>query len=125
MRLIDRPQARVRIVVRIHAETERFVVPHRCRSPMVRVMAKAVHPLREALLLQFRLTVPFAFLLPLSFLLQTAPRFPSQVPLVRQRSTSEEEIRKSKDLNAWVDQELTRQLQARSSTRPLEGPSPV
>lgn len=83
MRLVDRAQTAVRVVVRVHAETERFVVPHRFRAPVVTVVAEAVHPLRQALLLHLRLLDALAFLLPLAFLLQPAACFAGQLLLIR------------------------------------------
>lgn len=89
MRLVNRPQARISIVIRIHAKAKRLIVPQRCRPPMVRVVAKAVHSLRQALLLQLGLPMSFALFLALAFLLQPATSFARQFAFIREWSERE------------------------------------
>lgn len=72
VRLVDRPQAGIRIVIRIHAEAKRLVVPERRRAPVGRVVAEAVHLLRQALLLHPGFLVALSLLLSLALLLQLA-----------------------------------------------------
>lgn len=70
VRLIDGAQARESVVVGVHAEAERLVLPHRRGPPVVAVMAEAVHLLRQTFLLHLRLLVAFLLLLPLTFFLE-------------------------------------------------------
>lgn len=70
MRLVDGSQARVRVVVGVHAETERLVVPNRLGSPVIFVVAEAIHLLGQTLLLHLGFLMTFALLLALAFFLQ-------------------------------------------------------
>lgn len=70
MCLIDRSQARVSIVVGVHAEAERFVLPHRRRPPMVAIVAEAVHLLGHAFLLHLCFLVTLSLLFALALFLQ-------------------------------------------------------
>lgn len=70
MRLVDRSQAGVRVVVRVHAEAEGLVVPDRLRSPVILVVAKAVHLLGQTLFFHLGFLMAFAFFLALAFFLQ-------------------------------------------------------
>lgn len=70
MRLIDSSNARVRIVVGVHAEAERFIIPNGRSPPVIFVVAETVHLLGHAVLLHLRLLMAFAFLLALSFFLE-------------------------------------------------------
>lgn len=67
--LVDRSQARICVVVGIHAEAKRFVLPHRGRSPVVAVVAEAVHLFRQTFLLHLRLLVALSLLLTLALFL--------------------------------------------------------
>lgn len=69
MRLIDGPQAGIRIIIRIHTEAKRLIVPEWRRPPMRRIVTEAVHLLREAFLFDSRLLVALSLLLPLALLL--------------------------------------------------------
>lgn len=62
MCLIDGPDARVRIVIGIHAETEWLIIPKWCCLPMVAVMAEAVHSLGETFFFHACLFVLLSFL---------------------------------------------------------------
>lgn len=87
---VDGSHARVGVVVGIHAEAERFIVPKWCGAPMTVVVAvklieinyalgkqstmsvnrpETIHFLRQALLLHFSLPVAFSFLLLLTLFL--------------------------------------------------------
>lgn len=68
--LIDCSQARVCVVVGVHAEAKRFVLPHRSRSPVIAVVAEAVHLFGQTFFLHLRFLVTLSLLLTLTFFLQ-------------------------------------------------------
>lgn len=68
--LIDCSQARVCVVVGVHAEAKRFVLPHRSRSPVIAVVAEAVHLFGQTFFLHLRFLVALSLLLTLTFFLQ-------------------------------------------------------
>lgn len=70
MCLIDRPEARESIVVRIHAEAEWTIVPFRLGAPVILVVIETVHLLFRAFQLHFQLLVSLSLLFLLSLLFE-------------------------------------------------------
>lgn len=65
--LIDSSQTGVCVVIGIHAKTKRLVIPQRSRFPVRRVVAEAIHLLRQTLLFHAGLLITFTFFLTLPF----------------------------------------------------------
>lgn len=76
---VYRPYARVRVVVGVHTEAKRFVVPQRRRTPVTTVVTETIHSFGQTLLLHFGLSVPFPFLLLLTLFLQFTASITSQI----------------------------------------------
>lgn len=75
MCLIDGSNARVCIIVGIHAKAKRLIIPERCGFPVIVVMAEAVHSLRDTFLFHARFFVLLPFLFAQTFLFEFATRF--------------------------------------------------
>lgn len=82
MRHVDGAHARVRVVVRVHAEAERAGAPERRGAPVIVVVLEAVHLLRQALFLQLGLLPQLPLLLLQTLLLQPPSLLPRHLLLV-------------------------------------------
>lgn len=58
---------RVSVIVSVHAKAERIVIPQGGRSPVATIMTKAIHSLRQTLLLHASLFIAFTLLFALTF----------------------------------------------------------
>lgn len=82
MRRVNCTYARIRVVVGVHAETKRSRAPQWRGTPVIVVVLKAVHLLRQAFLFQLGLLFQLSFLLPQAFLLQSSSFFSGKFLLV-------------------------------------------
>lgn len=80
---INSSQARVRVVVGVHAETERSGGPDRRRPPVIVVVTKAVHLLRQTFFLQLGLLPLLPLTLPRPLLFRPSLRLSGQFLVVR------------------------------------------